>query len=1038
MKFRSLLLAALVCLAATSTASSLPDVIEQRYATRWDAAPIARFSMQRNVTANAARCRIDEGRYEGRWINGRATGIILGQTTWRIPVDDLAPGVYNVTYDLRTPTGAEWIPGTLRVPQIARHTGRVGQELTAPERWPQDKYERVECDSGLVEFAWDRENLYIRPAAGAASRLSLEIDTLPAVAGADVRRISVNGATTVTWRDLFPATPLTGQVLRYRAAGAKEWVDLLFVGTGEEQYFGATTVSNGPGGDDQGPPAPILEALVDLSGLNCRSTGVHWGAVERRDPGNGESVYDWSGMLADADLYKRGMTYCGIDLGNPWADELKEMDPERYWKLADRFAYEAAKRYGAIGIRYFSLSYNEPECFFRTDKEDFFNENLTHLANAVHRAVPDAQVIAGKFSSGDPGLIKQFYAHGFKDNFDVLDIHPYNNDPLTGCAMGEVVASHEALDELGMGHKRIFLGEGWGPTRDLKQVVRTKWDEPVSPEEADVTRQFYQNGYRCMVTAREDFCPDWVVGAKYFTLNDNVGGTYWKQAARPVKNSKGEVLYYMIGELRFGDPAAFRAFFCNGGLIDFQGNPKGQWFYDFPPVLPEVRVIAAGGPDYVLQGEWHTIDMAVVNANPRPISNLTLGLRSRTGKFKGSVSAEAQGEYAKASLAPGGVWTSKIKVRLDSGDPGRLRLAVELQYDYDGERHISDDIISTQIREPIAVRMDPPRVVLEGSRPAQVGVKVQNNQRSAVKCKTVRQETGGVAVEPSAASLDVASGKDSSFTLTVTRLNAEPGLVEVAPVDASGSRLLVAVPLSCARLGKAVRIDGDLADWPRESFARDAIRFGSTVGKGDRPADDPFPEPPPVQGSALDKGAAETGGGEKPEIPAFGANAAAAWDNDAFYVAVMVEDATFRQEYSGLEVWRQDSVQLAFDPANDGPAAIGPSGQMADAYGSDDLEMALAQTIDGPQVVVVRGPAGVETGVSDQATLAVRRDGRFSIYEARIPWQVLRGVEANPGSRFGLDILVNNFEGSDRYTLGWAGGIGHGKFPGRFVPVVLR
>lgn len=1029
---------AFALLAAQSTECRGAE-IEQRYATRWNVAPIARFAMDAELYANAARCRIDEGEYKDRWINGRATGIILGKTTWRLPVDGMPPGEYQVTYDLRTPTGAEWIPGRLRVPQIVRHTGRVGRNLSMPEEWPQDIHKRIECDSGQVEFSWDRDNLYIRRSKEQSVPVQIEIDLLPAAAGKHVKTISVNEAVVISWRELFPSVPMVGQVLRYRVVKPSntEWLDLLFVGNGVDQYFGATTVSTGPGSDDQGPPRPILDALVDMSGLDCRSSGVHWGRVQRHDPGDGKPQYDWSGVLADANLYRGGLTYCHIELGNDWAEEIKETDPERYWKLAEDFACEAARVYASVGVKYFSLGYNEPECFFRTDKEDFFVEHLTHLANAVKRAVPDAQIIAGKFSSGDPGLIRQFYRHGFRDNFDVMDIHPYNNDPVTGCAMGEVVASHQTLEELGMGHKRLFLGEGWGPTRDLKQVVRTKWDEPVSEAEADVTRQYYQNGYRCLVSARSDYSPDWVLGAKYFTLNDNVGGTYWKQAAKPVYSSTGELLYHLIGELRFGDPDTLKAFFCNGGLVDFFGKPKGQWFFDFPPALPEVRILATGGPEYVLEGQWHTLNVSVVNANPRPITNLNLGLRDRTGKFKGSISAEALGESKCAQLAPGEQWNSSVRVRLDKGDPGHLRLALELQYFYDGEKHISDDIVATQIRPALDVRMDPPRVVLEPGRTSEVKVSVLNNNREPVQCPFVDIPGDCVDLRLPEAVSDIAPGEDVVYTLQARAASTEPGVARVQLAAHTRSTLTAVVPLNCPKLSGPVRVDGNLSDWPQGVLSEGSIRFGESIGVGQRPADDPFPEPPPAKTSALEQVDA-TSNEKAPDAPVFGANAAVAWDDEAFYLAVMVEDETFKQDYSGMETWREDSIQIAFDPANDGYRQIEPDGSMPDAYGTDDYEMSLALTPDGPQVVVLRGPKGTRFGVRDDAALAVNRSDGFTIYEARLPWSMLEGVSPKPGAIFGFDVLVNNFERGDRYTLGWAGGIADGKFPGLFAPVVLR
>ena len=637
------LAASVLIIAATSL--SCAQNVEQRYATRWNVDPIIRFSIDKNLEVNATKCRIDVAPYKDIVLKGRPVGIIHGRPTWQIFAPDIAPGVYKATHDLRTPVGAEFIEGTLRVPQIARHTGNL-KPMSPQEAWPQDKHPRIAQDKGSVEFAWDRENLYIRPASIEKNVVKIAIDLLPNVPGKHIHEVSVRGRTALPWSTLSPAGPYVGQVLRCYVIGddgkRSDERDILFVGSGTGIYFGATMVGESIN-DDQGPPLEIMRALVDMSGLDLRSAGIDWADVEKSDPGNGESKYDWTKFRTNPDPYSGKSIHVNINLDCLWANEVKKNEPERYKKIAQRFLDAAVKQCVFLGIKTFSLGYNEPEMFFRSDRERFFAKDLDFLAAGVRGIVPDADIIAGKFSSGDEGLIKRFYYNGFKDNFTILDIHPYNNDPRTGTAMGEVVTSHETLEELGMGQKRIYLGEGWGPTRNLHQVNRNKYDEPVSPKEADFHRQFYQNGYRELITPRMDYSPDWVLGAKYFTLNDNVGGTYWKQSAKPVKNAKGEVEYYLIGELRFDNPEEFKASFWNGGLIDFQGRPKGQWFYDFPPSLPQVRMLASGDPKYVLVGEEHELKATVTNADNRPITNLKIGLRSQTGKWKGELAAEAVG-----------------------------------------------------------------------------------------------------------------------------------------------------------------------------------------------------------------------------------------------------------------------------------------------------------------------------------------------------------------------------------------------------------
>jgi hypothetical protein len=967
-------------------------------------------------------------------------GAIHGRTVWQVPAADLPPGTYKVIHDIRTPLGAELIEGSITIPQIARHTGsvRVVKRLL---KWPQEVYPRIAQDNGPVEFAWDRNNLYVRLARETKSPIEIVLDLLPATPGKYTKRLLISKELTVPWSELFPAGPHIGQRLRYQAMTADSNPrDLLFVGNGEKIYFGATEV--GGCGDDQGPPQPILDALVDLSGLDLRSVGIEWQEVERRDPGNGPSVYDWSPLLRDPNNYKPGLVYAHIGLWNEWAERIKQTDPARYRMLAQRFVEAAATQYAKLGIKYFSLGFNEPEMFFRSDKEAYFVENLNLVAEAVRRAVPDAKIIAGKFSSGDPSLIRSFYRKGFKDNFDVLDIHPYNNDPRTGTALGEIVASYETLVDLGMGHKRIYLGEGWGPTRDLHQVRRTRHNEPVSPEEADTHRQFYQNGYRELITPRVDYSPSWVLGAKYFTLNDNVGGTYWREAARPVKNSRGEVEYYLIGELRFDNPETLKPFFCNGGLVDFFGRPKGTWFYDFPPALPEVRVLTSGGPRYVLHGEWFEIKVLVTNANPRPITAVKLGVRHQTGRWDGELVSEAVGSIVKDSIEPGEIWRTTVKVKINKGRIGPVRIAVEMDYMYDGEIYTTDDILRTELRLPIDVITRPHVVRLEpGIQSVNVSAVIRNNSRHTVDLKPTSGRIGSLEVIPSPNTISPKPGSQGVVSFIIKSQNPEAGAHFVPVVPESNENFTFLVPYKCPHAPSELKVDGDLSDWPREIVKTASIRFGGSVSKESRPPDYPFPEPPPIDGSAIENRI--TIGPSEPDAPRFGADAAFMWDEKNLYFMAVVEDKTFVQNYSGIEVWRQDSIQIAFDPLDDGAGSRTVGGMqfamktVEEGYSPDDYEYALALTKDGPVITRIVAPMGMSTGYQKIGKVAIRHLDGLTYYEAALPWELIAPYKPGSGKCFRTEITINNFEGNDRYTLAWVRAIRAGKFPSRFVPVIL-
>lgn len=1010
---------------------------EQRYLTRWEAEPVVRLVLEEPPEVNYADFKVP-GLQAGRCGLVYSPGERISKLN--VPAGDLPPGEHPAEFNLRTPLGAVFQTIPLRIPAIARFAG-VDFDPSDPARWPQAIHGERAQDPPALWMAWNRRGLYLLPRD--ARQHTLRLNPLPAAGGRCVELTVPAGGRTVSWEELAPAGPHLGQVLLAQIDGG-DWVDLLFVGSGTEIYFGATPVG-GPGSDDQGPPQPILDALYELTGFDLRDTGFCWNDFEPADPGDGPSRYEWTPLYRDPDLFKPGLTVVHIDLRSSWAERYK--GTPHYEELAARFLAAFAAKCGELGIRYFSAGFNEPEMFFRSDKARFFVDDLDRIARGLKAGNPDCMIIAGKFSSGDPGLIRSMHAAGFRDNFDVLDIHPYNNDPLTGCAMGEVVASHETLEELGMGHKRIYLGEGWGPTRDLHQVPRSRHTDPVTPAEAQAHRQFFYNGYRCLVTPRADYSPDWVLGAKYFTLNDNVGGTYWAQAARPVTDAEGKVLYYLIGELRFGSPDSLHAFFCNGGLVDFYGRPKGNWFFDFPPSLPEVRVLAEMDAPFMLPGRDCGIRVRVVNAERDSIENLRLGMRHRTGKFKGTLAGSPLRPTSRPSLEPGGVWETAVLARVEEGRPGPLRVALELEYDWRGEHYVSDDVIRTEIREPVEIIFDPPRLVLEPPDYAgAVAVLARNNTDAPMPAPRFTRDERGFRVQTKGATGPLAPGSEHLLEVTASGAGLTPGFHEVDDEAGSGEALAIVKPLFARRLSRPLAIDGDLSDWPEQDPLLHTVFFSSEAALGEEAPDSPFPIPPPAGGSVLEETARKAGAPEPEQATvSFAARAGCAWDDAYFYIAVLVEDEVHNQPFEGLEVWRGDSVQVAVDPKLDGPRERPFSVKEhrarrgEETYADDDYEFAAAATKSGPQVALVNAPAGWVPGPVPGAGLAVRHEGGYTTYEMALPWSALAPFVPEAGAAFGIDLLVNDSDrDEERYTLEWAGAIAQGKFPSRMVPVILE
>ncbi len=1035
------------------------SVLIDRYVTLWDPHPVLRVTHPEALDVNAVRYRVlPSRRSTADWTDCRV--VSLGRllpggprpwddprASWRMPLGELAPGRHRVEFDLRTPNEAVFVEHEVEVPIVARFTGRPISGREGRDGFPQARFGTVPQDGASLWFAWDRRFLYAASPDGAIRKL--KIDCLPVVPETIVAARRVPGFLAIPWEELRPAGPHLGQVLRIEIRTGKRsegTFDLLFTGSGIPMYFSANMVSGKAGHDDQGAPVPVLKAMQEMSGFNEWRVGAGLGAFYPRDPGtNLLSRFDFSGVLRDPDLYRPGLVVAGVNTFVEWARG-REYDPA-FWAVAEPFVEAFAAEMARHGVDVFSAGYNEPELFYRSDREAFFVNDLDHVAAAIRRGNPKARIIAGKFSGPDPNIIRNMFAAGFRDNFDILDVHAYANDPRIGCDMGGVVASHETLVELGMGEKRIYLGEGWGPARDLPGSDRQRYDDPVPFLEADLMRRYFQNGYRCLVTPRDDYNPEWVLGARFFTLNDNMGSTYWRYNAVPHTNEVGEVDYWLLSHLRFGNLDDVKPSFWDGGLIDFQGRPKGDWFFDFPPALPRLFVRAEGAPEKILPGRTYDLEAVVVNMNDEPTRDLSLGIRSRTYKWEGDLVAEAGAATERDELAPGEIWRIPIRIAVNDPKRGPFRIALEVDYRVEETSYVADDVARARITDPLTVRFDPPNIILDGGETKRVAAIFTNESPEPRDVRVAVTSAEGVVLEPENGRTEIAlePGRSERVHYLVSWPEGPAGAADVKPEPDLYEALTVRKTFHCPRLPAVPRIDGDLSDWPATRAGH--VTLGRRLERAELPENVPFPLPPPPEESALraERSApaerAESGSQRGPR--AFGAEVLLGWNEEGLAIGLIVEDPEQAQEHFGLEIWRGDSVQIAVDPLGDGAGirTVTPGEYLNHAeeegYSADDHEFGLALTRSGNTLVRIHGPAGSVKGPVETGRLAVRRLAGSTVYEAFIPWEEI-GRKGRAGDRMAVDILVNNFDGENRSTLGWAGAIGGGKYPSRYVPMILE
>ncbi len=195
------------------------------------------------------------------------------------------------------------------------------------------------------------------------------------------------------------------------------------------------------------------------------------------------------------------------------------------------------------GVRLFVVG-NEPD----GDPEPY-GRTLQRIANYAKSSTPEAKLIGGNcFTHGPYETLYQ--KCGFRESCQLVGFHCYSDEPDTGINIWAVGTLRDIMKKYGDADKPIFLGEGWGPKRELRTVPRISPYVPPSVAEIELMRQFLVNGWKNICTPRENYNPEWVYGVLFFTLSDNWGFDY--------------------------------SHFYNGGLIDFWGNPKDDLLLLFP------------------------------------------------------------------------------------------------------------------------------------------------------------------------------------------------------------------------------------------------------------------------------------------------------------------------------------------------------------------------------------------------------------------------------------------------------------------------
>ncbi len=160
------------------------------------------------------------------------------------------------------------------------------------------------------------------------------------------------------------------------------------------------------------------------------------------------------------------------------------------------------------------------------------------------------------------------------------------------------------------------------------------------------------------------------------------------------------------------------------------------------------------------------------------------------------------------------------------------------------------------------------------------------------------------------------------------------------------------------------------------------------------------------------------------------------WDDEALYVAAKVRDDVHVAQ-TGEKTLSGDALQIGLHPANRLP---GTEGAAIEWY------VSAASPGSGSGKHTVFRPAAHSAGLasgqlakdSSVYEVSVKRVGKDTCYELRIPWVDAGGVRPQPGTRLGLSLRLTDADnGAGRGSAAWGRGLAPSWSPGSFGSLVL-
>jgi len=145
------------------------------------------------------------------------------------------------------------------------------------------------------------------------------------------------------------------------------------------------------------------------------------------------------------------------------------------------------------------------------------------------------------------------------------------------------------------------------------------------------------------------------------------------------------------------------------------------------------------------------------------------------------------------------------------------------------------------------------------------------------------------------------------------------------------------------------------------------------------------------------------------------------YDDERFYLTVVVDDDHHVQRFPAEEAWRGDGIQFGI------------------ARDADNCyEFVLTKAASGVHVACTQRPIATNAeSLIAASTFTVTQDGATTIYRCVIPWRMIPPMSPKDDSVH-VSLLVNENDGEGRCGwIAWADGIGEAKNVERYQPIIF-